>query len=360
MKLNTTIHNEFNNKDWDDLLQKIPTSTAFQMSYNYDPYKMAFDSKPLYIIVQDTSGKILGQLLVVQHFKNLTREPDTKLNYITSKFQIGSIITWHYGPIIHDDENVSSITSSMLDALNKYCHKNKVLLSNGSLTTNSNVQEQNQFLNYNYQNNKWDTWITNLDVTLDSLYNSLHNKTRYDIRKAEKNDLTFEICSDRSILDEWMKIKFFGNKNLLKLIKKYEKFNDYNWEILYKNGYEKIFVTRLGDDLISGIANKLFNKNVVQHSIINSQTKLQGGSYLTWNSIKWSKENNFLTYDVGGANPSPTSTKEKGIRHFKSKWNGEKKHYFLVRKVFDKNKLKLFRIINSPELIKSKLTSSLK
>jgi len=360
MNFKTEIKTEFDNKDWDNLLLKIPNSTAFQMSYNYDPYKMAFGSQPLYVIVEDSTGKVLGQLLAVQHFQYLTREKDSIIQPLTSKFNIGSIINWHYGPIIHDNERSNEIIKNILESLDKYCHENKVLLVKGSSTINSEIEQQNQYPKHGYENTEWDTWVTSLEPELDFIYNSLHNKTRYDVRKGEKFDLEFEVVSDRTILDEWMEIKYFKNKHKKELIKKYEKFNDYTWEILYKHEYEKMYVARLDDKLISGIANKLFNKNVVQHSVINSQTKLQGGSFLMWHTIKWSKENNFINYDMGGANPLPLSKKEKGIRHFKSKWNGKKHDFVLVTKVFHKNKFKLFKAINSPEIIKSKLNKLIK
>jgi hypothetical protein len=359
MTLKTELTTEFNNKDWDNLLLKVHHSTAFQMSRNYDPYKLAFGSKPLYLLVEDSTGKILGQLLAVHHLKNLTRDPDSIIQSLTSKFNINSI-NWHYGPIIHDSEKANEITASILEALDKYCHKNKILLSHGSSTINSNIGKENQYSNYMYTNTPWDTWVTQLDPTLDVIYNSLHNKTRYDIRKGENSGLVFEIGSDRSILDEWMEIKYSGNKHKKALIKKYEKFNDHLWEILYKNDYEKMYVARLNGNLISGIANKLFNKNVVQHSVVNAQTNLQSGSFLTWHAIKWSKENNFITYDMGGANPFPISEKEKGIRHFKSKWNGTKYDLILVTKYFRKTQLKLFKTINSPGIIKSKLNKLIK
>jgi len=357
MSLKTQITTKFDYKEWDNLLMKIPHSTAFQMSCNYEPYKIAFGSIPLYVTVEDSTGKILGQLLAVQHFQNFTRESDSFIQSLTSKLNIGSIINWHYGPIIHDNERSEEIIKNILEALDKFCIENKVLLIKGSSPIDSKTEHQNCFTKHQFQNTAWDTWITSLKPELNSIYDSLHNKTRYDVRKGEKANLVFEIVSDRSVLDEWMEVKFFENKNKKELIKKYEKFNDSTWEILYKPGYEKMFVARLDEQLISGIANKLFNHNVVQHAVVNSVKKIQGGSFVTWNTIKWSKENKFFTYDMGGANPSPISNKEKGIRHFKSKWSGTKYNFELVTKSYNKNKLKLFRTLNSPNLIRDKISS---
>lgn len=339
------ISNNIDEKDWDNLLMKVPTSTAFQMSKNYDPYKLAFGSKPLYITVEDPKGNILAQLLAVQHFPNHIKSPNSFFQSVTSKINNDSTIYWHYGPIIHNREQSKEIFLNLLKALEKFSKENQVMMINGSSTIIPYDEQQNQFKHYGYKNTKWDTWVTDLKPDLDILYKSLNNKTRYDIRKGEKNNIIFEVVNDRTVLDEWMEIKYSDNKRKNEIIQKNKKFNDYIWEILYKPKFEKMYVVRLDGEIISGIANKLFNNNVVQHSIINSQKKLQGGSFLTWNTIKWSKENNFLTYDVGGANPSPNSEKEKGIRHYKSKWNGEEIQYDLYIKIVNKTKWKISKVL---------------
>ena len=113
--------------------------------------------------------------------------------------------------------------------------------------------------------------------------------------------MSFEIVDNRETMNDWMEIKFSNRKNKDKIIKKLEKFNDSTWEVLHKSGLEKMFLARRDNELISGIANKIFNNNVVQHSVINSsKTKLQGGSFLTWKTIKWSLENNFISYVPAG------------------------------------------------------------
>jgi len=62
---------------------------------------------------------------------------------------------------------------------------------------------------------------------------------------------------------------------------------------------------------------------------------------LTWNSIKWAIENKTNLFDLGGANPAPKSEKEKGIDHYKSKWNGIEYNTFNFIKVIDKKRSKI-------------------
>jgi hypothetical protein len=349
MTLKTEIYTEFDHADWDHLLMKSTESTAFQMSKNYDPYKLAFNSKPLYITVEDSKGNILAQLLAVQHYHNGIHSFN---NSIASKINIGSSIFWHHGPIIHDIHMHKEISTLILQKLEHFSKLNNVLIIKGSSTLMPEQSSSVQFKNVDYHNTKWDTWVIDLKKDLDVLYKSLHNKTRYDIRKGEKNNFVFEVATDRTILDEWIEIKHAANKRKNQILKKHEKFNNYLWEILYKPGFEKIYVARLDGKIISGIANKLFNKNVIQHSIINSQKNLQSGSFLTWNAMKWSKENNFLAYDMGGANPHPISVKEQGIRHYKSKWGGKEIQYDLYSKVVNKTKWRFFKLLKKSSIIR--------
>ncbi len=353
--LKARVETEFDGRDWDNILQRTPASNAFQMSKNYEPYRLAFGSVPLYVTAEDSSGNVLGQLLAVSHPKMLTRSPDTIIQSLASRLNIGSMISWAYGPVIHDNERAPEVTGKILHALDEYCRDNRILMARGSTAATSDISVLEQYPRFAYASSRWDTWITRLDREAGEIYGSLHNKTRYDVRRGEKNGLSFKVVNDREYLDEWMRIKFSGNRHLDALIKKYEKFNDHTWEILYKGGLEGMFLAMADGNVVGGIANKFFNRNVIQHAVINSDAKLQGGSFLTWNTIKWSGENGFLTYDMGGANPSPVSAKEEGIRHFKSKWGGEKYGLALVTRVFDKNRLRIFKTMNSPGLAISRI-----
>ena len=73
-------------------------------------------------------------------------------------------------------------------------------------------------------------------------------------------------------------------------------------------------------------------------------------------AIKWAIENNYKTYDVGGANPNPISSKEKGIELFKSKWASEEFEYYICTKIFNKTKYNISKLIKNPKGIKDKVS----
>ena len=95
---------------------------------------------------------------------------------------------------------------------------------------------------------------------------------------------------------------------------------------------------------------------MIQHAVANSSEKnLLGGTFLTWETIKWAIKNNQKYYDMGGINPSPELKKEKNIDFFKSKWGGEEAPYGIFTKILDKKKQLLSSVLKNPNRILKKI-----
>ena len=151
-------------------------------------------------------------------------------------------------------------------------------------------------------------------------------------------------------------LKYYDKKKIEKIRKKNATFAESTWKIIFQNEYKKNFIVKSEGKPISIITNLLFNGNVSQIAVANSSVRSNyAGSFLTWNAIRWATENNYRTYDVGGANPFPSSKKEQGINLFKSKWASKKVDYFICTKVFNKTKLNISNIIKQPKAIKNKI-----
>lgn len=342
----STIKYEIDKNDWNKDIQKQSFSTAYQMADFYAPHCAAFNSEQFYITVENSTGNVVGQLTGVIHNKNFL---------LNQNFD--SMLLWNQGPIIHDEDNRNLILNTILSSIDKIACKKKINLIKGSSSSLDNPLPNNNFEQLGYSCKPWITYVTDINRNIDQVYSSLHNKTRYDIRKGEEAELTFEIIKDRNALDEYTELKLHDEKNKNKIIERNKIFRDKRWELSIKNGWEKVYFVRLNEKVVSGMANFLFNNNVIQHTIANSQNrKLNAGSFLTWNVIKSSIENSFVSYDMGGANPSPSSPKEEGIKHFKSKWNGQEYQYVLYTKIFNKTKMKFSRIIKQPSIITRKLS----
>ena len=99
------------------------------------------------------------------------------------------------------------------------------------------------------------------------------------------------------------------------------------------------------------ISNINFNGNLIQHALANSPKFDLVGTFLTWNTIKWAKQMNYLTFDFAGVDPEPKTAKEKGIYFYAEKFGGEKIHYSVYTKIIDKKKYYLSSGLNNPKKI---------
>ena len=119
------------------------------------------------------------------------------------------------------------------------------------------------FTSFSYGIKPWSTYITNLCQDKEKLYDSLNKKTRYDIRKSKQDGLTFEIANTKKLYDEFLDLKLDARRNSGENIKRKETFFDMHRELLYKNGYEKLFLVRNNDKVVGGILGVIFNRNII-------------------------------------------------------------------------------------------------
>ena len=358
MELEVKITYEVNEESWNKNLQLSLDATASQIADCYLPHKLTYNSKPVFITIFDSTEKIVGQLSAVIHVKDYGVKNNFLSNLIYKKVNSGSTLRWSHGPIIHDKKNIDIIFSKILLAVNKIAKDNNVNVISGTTSPQMSSIPTNILKKNGYNVKPWFTYITNLERNIDEIYNSLHNKTRYDIRKGEKMGFEFKISSTRKSMDIYLDLKHDGKK-AKNMKKKYKGFTDNIWETLFQNDYKKNFIVKKDGKPLAFITNFLFNENVSQVGVATSSGSKYAGSFLTWNTIKWAVENNYRTYDVGGANPNPISAKEKGIDLFKSKWASEKVEYFICTKIFNKTKYNISKMIKNPKGIKYKINKKI-
>ena len=60
--------------------------------------------------------------------------------------------------------------------------------------------------------------------------------------------------------------------------------------------------------------------------------KLYSQDLIKWKIIEWGVQRKMNYYDLAGANPNPTSEKEKGILRYKRKWGGKRYDYNIIQR----------------------------
>ena len=118
----------------------------------------------------------------------------------------------------------------VLTSLDKIAIDNKVNLIKGSSPPQMSKINPKILKKNGYKINPWITYITDLQRKVEDIYQSLHNKTRYDVRKGEKKGLEFEVVSKKESYDLYLDIKYQDRKKIQKLKKLNKKFADSVWK----------------------------------------------------------------------------------------------------------------------------------
>jgi len=342
------VSHQIDEIEWNQKLQDNKASTTYQIP-NWAKVYRSFKSKPIFITVRNGSGEIEGQLLALIHNDIIWDESNFFVKTIGTKLNLRKTLTWFYGPIIHDDENFDQITLLILQALDFVSNKYKITMIKGSFHPFLKQPSTKLLIKNGYDIQPWATFITDLKKSKDEFYESLGKKTRYDIRKSEKNELEFVVSKNRSDFSDLIKLKTLENKVGGK-IRNHPLFYDDHWKYLHKYGYEKLFLAKSKGQTIAAILNIVFNGNVIQHGVaVSSRKELLGGPFLTWNAINWCINMNQSTYDMGGINPNPKNEKEKSMNFYKSKWGGNKVDYLRITKILNPFKQKFSAVLTNPQ-----------
>jgi len=351
MEYFTEVYDSFDEQLWNSKLLENNSSTTYQ-SLNWSlTYKIGYHSKPIFFTVRDSNNNIVGQLLSFIHSKYYWANSHPAIQNLASKLDLGSILMWWYGPIIHDEYHKVEILTKIFEEVEKFAKQNKIMMIRGSFPALSKFQNESILTKFGFSIIPWSTYIVNLQQSKDAIYSKLNKKIRYDIRKAEQQQLEFNIGNNRESLSEYEQMKFISLKSLGKKSgKKNKTFYDSQWEHLQKKGYQKLFRVKNDDETLGAILGVIFNNNVVQHGVVNSlKSTSSAGSFLTWNTIKWCMDSGYSTFDMGGANPNPSSQKEEQIDFYKSKWQGDKIQYLTFFKVLDRVKFGLSKFMMNPK-----------
>ena len=338
---------------WNDNLLKNNSSTAYQLSSWGEIYQKSYNSIPFFLEVTN-NGELISQLMVLLHTDYLWKNTNFLSNAIGNKLKIKNSLGWIYGPIIHDSKYNKEIMELLLNSLDAIAKENNVNYIRGTVPPNFDKSTKSIFEKFGYSSTPWKTHIINLQQDENYIYSQLDKKTRYDIRKSEKNEIKFEIGDTYNSLLAFDTMK----QNSKNTIKNSTNFKKNRWNYLYNTNNGKLFLAKFKNEYVGSISSLTFNKNIVQHGVTNIRQNLLGGTFLTWNLIKWGIKHNFKTLDLGGINPNPQNKKEKQISFYKSKWGGQNFEYNIYTKIFDNTKHKISTILQNPNKVKNFLKSS--
>jgi lipid II:glycine glycyltransferase (peptidoglycan interpeptide bridge formation enzyme) len=164
--------------------------------------------------------------------------------------------------------------------------------------------------------------ILDLAQSEESLLQGMHQKTRYNIRLAEKKGLTF--CEGKTTTDFddfWRLMRQTGERDSFKV----HNLEHYKILATANPDFIKLFLVKDGDkSLAAGLFSFYGNKVTYLHgSSDHKQRQLMSPYLLQWQVIKLARQSSFLYYDFFGIDEQ----KWPGVTRFKTGFGGREIAY---------------------------------
>jgi hypothetical protein len=361
-KYKIEISNKVNNQEWDNNLKQNKYTTYLQTA-EYT-IKNNSDRLPIFIYIKNDNEEIKGQLaltIISSQPVYSTKKLDTYMKIIS---KLGKRGTWVGGPVINSnsEKEKREILKEFLKVFEKICHDYNLMLIDGYSNVHDNISEdyKNEFKKYNYKIKKFVTFQTNLKNNLDEIWNQVAKSARNDFSRSERKQIIVKELNDKRELLEYVKLgkKWAKTKGIQVNVSESVIEQDWNDHL---SGLQKYFFAFQDDEMISGLRIGCFNGIAYTNQVKSSYTKVSslGGPALTWNAIKWAKNNGMQIYDYSGVElPNEIQNKDKkfheqwkGLTEYKKKWGGEEYPYFQFIKVNKKLSYKIYRILSKPDYI---------
>lgn len=303
-KIETNI-TQINIKEWTDFVLQHPHGNIFQTPEMYEILKNTNKSAPIIIVVKNENEKIVGCLLSVIQ---------TQYNYPFKLVSSRCIIMG--GPLMND--NNPKILDLLLKEHNRIVSKNAIF---SQLRNTYNLLELNDiFQKRGYKFESHLNFVIDLSKGNNDVWDEIHEGRKSKIQKAIKSGLSVIVIENNITnedIDKGYNIikKVYDNADL-PLAEKQLLLNAVNQNLIV------LFLLKKDDEVI-GCRFALKYKDQLYGWYAGSNKKyysLFPNDLLIWETLKWGIDNNYKSFDYGGAgNPN----KPYGVRNFKAQSGGQ-------------------------------------
>lgn len=307
LKIESDI-NKINTEKWSEFIKIHPKGSVFQTPEMYECYKNTHNHKPIILVAID-GNEIVGVLLSV-----VISEGGKLKSFFSSR----SIIIG--GPIVKNDNNEIIIL-----LLKEYNH---IIKGKAIYTQIRNHYEQlvcnDAFQENGYRFKSHLNFLINLDNP-ENIWDRIGKGRIKQIKKSIKNKLTVDVYENNITEDLLIKgyyiIKSVYRRAKLPLVG-FDLINEVN-----KKNLLVLFIVKDASNKIIGCRFGIKYKEEMYGWYAGSYSefyKLFPNDILIWETLKWSCEHGYRTFDYGGAGEP---NKPYGVRNFKSQMGGKLVNY---------------------------------
>jgi hypothetical protein len=340
-KIETTVDSKWNQ----NLLKSAHASFFHSAEYLNSTSKEFF---PLYVSILDENQNVVAQLKMIIIKSSVLYSNQLLDLFFKSLQKLSRRGIWRDGPIIHSNnkEDRIKILQTIIEANDEIFKKYNLVFLEGYISPYDKMVDNDyiqKFVNHKYTLSFSYTYIIDMLKPIDEIWKNVARKARGDVNRAKRRNLIVKKINTFDDLKQYLLLHSTWVKT--KGLELSDPFRDI--EELWKNhkkGMEQFFLAYKDDRLISAVRIVCFNGIAYAHFVVSSDSESTnlGGSYLTWYTIEWAKNNGFKLYDFSGGNKSSA---EHSAVFYKKKWGGsEYTHYNLV-KIKKKYHYKIYKLL---------------
>lgn len=303
MDLKCRLLNKEDFENWDKFLDSV-TPNAFYSLYNsFDWSKVLIRSygyDPYYLVVK-RGNTMVGCF---------------PLMLVKSKLfgnRLISIPFTDHGCGPYAKNNDSDTINFMLEKINKLVHKFDVKYVKINSPQNW-VQDVLSKANYQ-KGSQYFTFVLNLNKSFDNICKSFKKSVRNSYRKSQKNGVKVILGDNYNFAKIFYKIQLDNMKRLGTPPHSQEFYNAL-WDIFGKKKRLRSYFVEYNGKIVASIILFPYRDSVRWGAGVSlSKYRYLNPMYpLLWDAIKWSTENGYHTFDMGGSRPN------SGNFFFKQRW----------------------------------------
>ena len=342
-KIETTVDSKWNQ----NLLKSAHASFFHSAEYLNSTSKEFF---PLYVSILDENQNVVAQLKMIIIKSSVLYSNQLLDLFFKSLQKLSRRGIWRDGPIIHSNnkEDRIKILQTIIEANDEIFKKYNLVFLEGYISPYDKMVDNDyiqKFVNHKYTLSFSYTYIIDMLKPIDEIWKNVARKARGDVNRAKRRNLIVKKINTFDDLKQYLLLHSTWVKT--KGLELSDPFRDI--EELWKNhkkGMEQFFLAYKDDKLISAVRIVCFNGIAYANFVVSSDSESTnlGGSYLTWYTIEWAKDNGFKLYDFSGGVLSSDNNKNS-LLFYKKKWGGsEYSHYNLV-KIKKKYHYKIYKLL---------------
>jgi hypothetical protein len=336
-------------ENWNELVSSVPEGTIYQTS-SWGDYLERTERRPYYMVAHDEKGTVVASLLA--HIEGLgqgaLREKPLGQLMVPIIRRFLPFLAWYHGPLIFDKSREIAIFGAFGVAIDKLCKTERIYqIKHGSLPLHYPIERTYGAFSFpaesGFATTRWGTFLIDLTRPEETLWNGIKRESRKSIKEGRTQGIEVERLTDKEGLNRYLYLLEETRERLgLALPPNYP--DEAMWELLWPSGELQIFVAKAGNRLCGGLGVLVFNRVIFEIAAARSSNipgSEHAGDLIKWAIISWGASTGQRVYDLSGVSPSPTDSKEEGIRRFKSKFGGNYVEYDICTKTYSRVKDKM-------------------